>query len=66
MLKEPFYEQASDRRYRTYRQRVGHPHTTSLSLHVMQLVDGKTWLVSVPGEGQVHVIEAEPRIAPLN
>jgi hypothetical protein len=37
---------------------------TLLSLHVMQLVDGKTWLVSVPGEGQVHVIQAEPRVAP--
>ena len=38
---------------------------TWLSLHVLQLVDGKTWLVSVPGEEQVHVIQAEPRVAPL-
>jgi hypothetical protein len=33
---------------------------TLLGLHVMHLVDGKKWIVEVPGEGQIHVLPAEP------
>jgi hypothetical protein len=33
---------------------------TLLGLHVMHLVDGKKWIVEVPGEGQIHVFPAEP------
>lgn len=34
-----------------------------LTLHVIHLVDGKTWVVEVPSEGHVHVYPAEPRVA---
>jgi hypothetical protein len=34
---------------------------TLLRWHVMHLVDGKKWIVEVPvGEGQIHVIPAQP------
>jgi hypothetical protein len=36
---------------------------TLLGLHIMHLVDGKKWIVEVPGEGQIHVLPTEPTIA---